>query len=666
MADEPIASRLFRLIFRPDKGVQDLVIPSQSSGSPDQVVQETLRVEPVEEIQGRWSYERVIKEREEKVQAEQDALARRLEDFEKLKAEHQGNIRSQAIEMERLLYYDDIVHEFFDRGDWRELLTPTKEGEANAHDLKMVLEKLLELKTQVAEREHELAVKTASYVTVEAANRVRDARLKEADQREVVLNKKIADLEQSGVSLAVELGKTKISVQEKVASLQSRVAELQRQLKLYPGDPGAIVQMLKSKEEKIEEQYQSINGLRSKVVDLLDQRRERNEEGMARLLDPSPTGSRNPRVMAQQITDLRAQVQDLSEQRSDLKKQIRDLTTEPKRIINSTLPSNQELLARAHQQNEETSRRMMSLREEQKGEKALWEQERNKLAARITKLTKDLETSVADLQKGQSSSIYSDLDLTLISEIPGIGFPEELQFPLTICTMGSGPWDENQFDAFLKKNDFDLRSLPYTGVGVVILGREGWTQSAILNQIDDREGESLRIYSQEMFLMALLRGADPLEDWPDEVLENWGRSHPALRFLMNRETAWPRVTDHDEPFDPEIDLNFQLVDRSPLSEMGYHVGLSSALSSPERRAILKNALEGPLPSVADEAYMETWGKPRSSRRLGRMAWHIAWLANTQGKARNKEVARGEWVEDLAWMKKQLFSKYGRGFKWPST
>ncbi len=52
----------------------------------------------------------------------------------------------------------------------------------------------------------------------------------------------------------------------------------------------------------------------------------------------------------------------------------------------------------------------------------------------------------------------------------------------------------------------------------VIVGRDNWSETVIDGQIEDRDGESLRVFSQELFVLLLAMQADPLEVADPDVL----------------------------------------------------------------------------------------------------------------------------------------------------
>lgn len=193
-----------------------------------------------------------------------------------------------------------------------------------------------------------------------------------------------------------------------------------------------------------------------------------------------------------------------------------------------------------------------------------------------------------------------------------------------------------------------------------MVGRQNWSEEDLERQIQARQGQELRVYSQEMFLAATAIARDPFEECTDaELLSLFGAGHAALEFLIGSDLRWPRTIPQVLSDCPRI----AGVDESPLHKLGYRVGRTSALTIRERRAKLRQAFGGKLPFVDSDDYMRAWGRPKSPRRLWRMAHHVAYLSRTQGQG--KQVAGSHWTSDLQWMKKS-FLKPWMQFRWPST
>ena len=104
----------------------------------------------------------------------------------------------------------------------------------------------------------------------------------------------------------------------------------------------------------------------------------------------------------------------------------------------------------------------------------------------------------------------------------------------------------------------------------------------------------------------------------------------------------------------------------PLSFHGYHVGVTSDLTTPIRRAILSGVFLGPVPPVFPVSHMIEWGLPSSASRLRKMAESIAAFTRNARRRRNRNLdfAIKDWEDDLNY----LYEEYYIGrfhFAWPS-
>ena len=236
-----------------------------------------------------------------------------------------------------------------------------------------------------------------------------------------------------------------------------------------------------------------------------------------------------------------------------------------------------------------------------------------------------------------------------------------------VSQLGNGPWSEQLFVDVISEQGFVFWRIPDSDIRHLVVGRNGWTKGELLSQIDAVEDENIRIYSQEMFLAKLITGRDPFDASNDELLFAFAQDHPALAFLIGLSQPWPEICINGDNSVHQIDGDDFGVKASPLSLMGYHVGASSSLTAQERHRILddcfkRSTLEFSVES-SDE-YRNKWGRARSAQRLYRMAVHIKWLVDTQGKDGRKVVARDEWVRDLTWLRKSYYEKVKHRFKWP--
>lgn len=231
-----------------------------------------------------------------------------------------------------------------------------------------------------------------------------------------------------------------------------------------------------------------------------------------------------------------------------------------------------------------------------------------------------------------------------------------------VATVGFGPLRVEMMDSLLSNKGMTPCFHGDESASVLIVGRDGWTEQNVEDQIEARAGNSLRIYSQEMAMLALLTGYDPYE-LDDETLNEFGAGHPALEFLMKHEFTWPIVTQGWS--DIHVDAE-EWHNRSPLTAMGYHVGMRSHLTTKDRRSLLENIYRGRLIFPADFSPFEQreWGCPGSKNRLEKIATHIARQIALRDSRPNFEVAVDEWQSDLDWMKDEFYQSSYR-FWWPA-
>ena len=68
-------------------------------------------------------------------------------------------------------------------------------------------------------------------------------------------------------------------------------------------------------------------------------------------------------------------------------------------------------------------------------------------------------------------------------------------------------------------------------------------------------------------------------------------------------------------------------------------------------------------------YMEEWGKNQSPARLEKMANSIAAFARNFLRQKNQksyDTAIREWIDDLAWLKREYYDKMAWTFAWPKV
>ena len=235
--------------------------------------------------------------------------------------------------------------------------------------------------------------------------------------------------------------------------------------------------------------------------------------------------------------------------------------------------------------------------------------------------------------------------------------------PKQVLLIGDGPWPVDDFTDLLQDLGFEVwQNGCNADIEVVIVGRDNWSEATIDGQIEDRDGESLRVYSQELFVLLLAMQADPLEVATSDALLKFVDGHPVFDYLLNQEFPWPE-TEFEDGAPATIGEGFDGEDASsPLYKMGYSVAQQVALGMLKRHEILEQTYsEDNLPWCISDEYMSDWGVANSRKRLRRIAWHLHLMTK---RFRRHEEAVAKWASDLAWLKRTFYKPVHR-FSWPS-
>lgn len=222
---------------------------------------------------------------------------------------------------------------------------------------------------------------------------------------------------------------------------------------------------------------------------------------------------------------------------------------------------------------------------------------------------------------------------------------------------GENPFTEDEFFTELAKRNIELEDAPEAEEQYIILGtdfrRVNW--QALIPYWN-----RAKIYTQNGFL-SFLDGERISRDDEDEIDFFLGmcKRHSEGYF------EWPHTDIYPSEFlMPEID--------SPKNGIfgvcGYRVG-NSGLAENKRHMILAQIFHNTLPFVQNMDYMEEWGKNQSPARLEKMANSVAAFARNFLRQKNQksyDTAIREWIDDLAWLKREYYDKMAWTFAWPKV
>ncbi len=236
---------------------------------------------------------------------------------------------------------------------------------------------------------------------------------------------------------------------------------------------------------------------------------------------------------------------------------------------------------------------------------------------------------------------------------------------VSICLLGSGPWDKSELNDFLLSKSFEC-SDNAPDAQIVILGE-------LINSDEENDllelvyqDPQIKVYTQELFIYQLITGEDPLVTWEEECLLDSVNNHKGMDIILSFSGfTWPSENIDFDDVDysiTEIDVT-DWDEESPLRKLGYTVR-EGALSEQSRREILNIAFNDPLKSyLKNDSERKRWGSPRSAQRLYAIAHFIDWLNKFQGNV--KPAAAGRWKSDLQWLKKAFYVSRMH-FKWPHS
>ena len=275
---------------------------------------------------------------------------------------------------------------------------------------------------------------------------------------------------------------------------------------------------------------------------------------------------------------------------------------------------------------------------------------------------KGMETMQTQAISWEESMLLLDkyIDNNKLHEDEAQGDEEEQSSILSyeVVTTGRLPYKEDDFDDFLRTKVKDVCT-PSKDIDIIIVGKE-FNQAILDEQINLRRGQSLFVYSQEMFL-SRLAGKDPYDD--KDALMEFAEGHPVFEYLDKCFFTWK--TTHIVPSKGGTVI-IDLPPKGVFDDNGYHVG-NAGVERNERHRILTKVFKTKLNNVTSLEYMAEWGTPNSGERLKKMADSIASFACNAKRKNNPclQQAIDDWEQDLDWLRETYYN--GRfSFDWRST
>ena len=186
--------------------------------------------------------------------------------------------------------------------------------------------------------------------------------------------------------------------------------------------------------------------------------------------------------------------------------------------------------------------------------------------------------------------------------------------PFLLGVLGDGPWPEDDFKQFVSKRGFEPIALPNPVSDGLVVGMNGWSAEVLSDQIQGRDPNSLRIYTQELFVIGLILKKDPYDVLEQDVIEKVAECHPAIQFILKQGFLWPWRVEVPKP----VHRNFRdpLVPSAALAAI---VGSKALSRSDAERGLVdyikKHKLRDKINRMvinADEKLLALFCKPHSS------------------------------------------------------
>lgn len=125
-------------------------------------------------------------------------------------------------------------------------------------------------------------------------------------------------------------------------------------------------------------------------------------------------------------------------------------------------------------------------------------------------------------------------------------------------------------------------------------------------------------------------------------------------------------SSNDTPPHPPLPSEVFTHEKGLLRHLGYKVG-KKGLSEDKRHKILDFVFFHALPMIEDKEYLRQWGRPKTEKRLHKIAVSLASFTRNAKKIKTKDFSKAieDWERDLDYLKTNYYAQHFN-FYWPST
>lgn len=263
-------------------------------------------------------------------------------------------------------------------------------------------------------------------------------------------------------------------------------------------------------------------------------------------------------------------------------------------------------------------------------------------------LRKFFEIAEKSLKSGKFNQIYKVDDPVQYNEV------------YCGCMPGVTSAEKNHLISEIRRSGKEWCDNIEQDVLYIVIGKDfSDLDSTILDRLKDK-WENARIFTLPGFLNFVKCGISG-----DAARTGYNKFISYCQFSSEGYFKWPSTDTYPGTgiFDPD------LKEIGVLAQMGYHVGCNG-VEQERRRAILRDAYQGPVPYDPFSEDMDEWNAPGSSARLKKIANCIAAFARNFKRRSNAHVYRksiDDWESDLKYLKEEFYiGVYDRPrkFDWP--